>query len=452
MNVGTRGSNTLDQIFTDIPSTAPVQLLAPIGKSDHACVMWTPSVRSPTVKKCKVRKITASNLAFFQSLMHDIDWLNYVSCFNDIKDAFHTFLETLKSVHDYCFPEKTIRIRENEPPWVKPSLKLLIDDRDRAYFKGQLAKYNRLRIEVIEHIKHLKSVYLNDLLLKKDARKSWKAIRQAGRFDKATHAVPNLISVNDLSTHFASVFQREGDIRLRPTFVPDSPLVLSTYEVERELANLKRKSCGLDGLPIWVFRRCSLCLSSAITFLFNWSIRESIVPSCLKKAVITPLPKSQRPTEASDFRPISLLPLLSKVLEKLIARHWLLPHIKGTVRTNQFAYVSGPGSGTTCALTLVYDKIVSFLDKPGAVRVLSIDFAKAFDKLLHSRVVDAAVKFRLPDSAMEMPVLPKMDSQFFDWPTAMCQSRQFFVFMVTSHKRCPPGKCTGPVTLLHRYR
>ena len=401
VNVATRGKNTLDQIFTDISATVPVRLLAPIGKSDHACVVWTPFLRSPDVRKCKVRKITASNLAFFQTYMHDIDWLKYVSCINDIEEAFLTFLETLKSVYDYCFPEKTIRMRENDPPWLKPSLKLLIDERDRAYCKGQVAKYKRLRLEVTEHIKQLKSAYINDLLLKKDARKSWKVVRQVGRFGKATHAIPNSVSVNDLSDYFASVFQERGAIEIRPTFVPGSSLVLSTWEVERELSRLKRKSCGLDGLPYWIFRSCSLCLTSAVTFLFNWSIRESIVPNCLKKAVITPVPKSQRPTEASDFRPISLLPLLSKVFEKLIARHWLLPYIKDKVKPNQFAYLSGPGSGSTCALTLVYDKIVSFLDRPGAVRVLSIDFAKAFDKLLHNRIVNAAINFRLPEPAVK---------------------------------------------------
>ena len=96
------------------------------------------------------------------------------------------------------------------------------------------------------------------------------------------------------------------------------------------------------------------------------------------------------------FRPISILPLLSEVFEKLVARHWILPFIRDKVQNTRYAYLSGPGSGTVCALTLMYNRIVHFLDRPGAVRVVSIDFAKAFDKVTHHAIIDACIRFQLP--------------------------------------------------------
>ena len=102
----------------------------------------------------------------------------------------------------------------------------------------------------------------------------------------------------------------------------------------------------------------------------------------------------------SDFRPISLLPLLSKVLEKFVARYWILPFILKKMHNSEFAYIPGPGSGTICALPLVYDRILRFLDRSGAVRVLSIDFAKAFDKIPHASIIDAALRFHLPAQAI----------------------------------------------------
>jgi len=70
--------------------------------------------------------------------------------------------------------------------------------------------------------------------------------------------------------------------------------------------------------------------------------------------------------------------------------------VKYKLKSLQFAYLPGAGSGTTSSLTLIYDRIVSFLDKPGAVRVLSIDFTKAFDKLQHQFIIQSAVGFCLP--------------------------------------------------------
>ena len=68
---------------------------------------------------------------------------------------------------------------------------------------------------------------------------------------------------------------------------------------------------------------------------------------------------------------------------------------------SQFAYISGPGKGTTCALTLMYHRIVNHLDSSsGAVRILTIDYAKAFDKLPHATIMDSVTKLRLPKQSV----------------------------------------------------
>ncbi|MEL7309167.1 MAG: reverse transcriptase family protein, partial [Pseudomonadota bacterium] len=97
-----------------------------------------------------------------------------------------------------------------------------------------------------------------------------------------------------------------------------------------------------------------------------------------------------------------LLPALSKVFEKLIVKKFILPLVKNKVDYSQFAYISRPGSGTTCALVLTYHKILEFLDRhSGAVRLLSIDFSKAFDKLLHSTILSACSYFSFPPFLMK---------------------------------------------------
>ena len=72
----------------------------------------------------------------------------------------------------------------------------------------------------------------------------------------------------------------------------------------------------------------------------------------------------------------------------------MLPLVKNRMSPSQFAYVSRPGAGTTPAVTILSHEVLKFLDgKSGAVRLLSIDFAKAFDQVTHSAIVDACFTF-----------------------------------------------------------
>ena len=107
------------------------------------------------------------------------------------------------------------------------------------------------------------------------------------------------------------------------------------------------------------------------------------------------------PSSPSHFRPISLLPILSKMLERFVAQKWILPRLSASAHDTQFAYIPGACGGTTVPLTLMQHKIYSFLDSSsGLVRVLSIDFAKAFDKILHSGILKTACRFLLPREAL----------------------------------------------------
>ena len=310
----------------------------------------------------------------------------------------NVFLSTLYAVFDFFFPFKTVRVRPCDKPWIRPSLKLLINSRDRAFSLGQKAKYKRLCQETILHIKNLKARYFVEVSKSKDQRKIWRSIRCMSGESKSSKEASCLFSADELNDYFSSVFQLDHDtcsIKKCNDVMPD---VVSVFEVHKLLSSLKRKACGSDGLPFWVFRNSSFSLAPTITFLFNWSLNISYVPSCLKKAIINPIPKIPKPTSVSHYRPISLLPILSKVFERLVLKRFILPRIQNRLNSHQFAYVPGKGSGTICALTLIYDRIVRFLDSPGAVRILSVDFSKAFDKLMHSSVIKSARYFNISDN------------------------------------------------------
>ena len=120
-------------------------------------------------------------------------------------------------------------------------------------------------------------------------------------------------------------------------------------------------------------------------------------------------------------------------------RYWISPFVCGKIKNSQYAYLSGPGSGTTNALTLLYNRIVHFLDRPGAIRVLSIDFAKAFDKVLHNSIIDACYRFHLPLQAI------KWISSFLSDRKQCVRVRKSFSQWSSISSGVPQGSVVGPL-------
>ena len=392
----TRGAHCLDQVFVNFAMDTAPSFLPPIGRSDHLVVLWkpTPERRIPA-RKLKIRKLSQSNLCRFRVAVASVDWLSLVDHTTDLDDATVTFLRCLFYLFDFHVPLRTVRIRSAEPPWMRLSLKVLIDDRDRAYHKNQWARYRRLRNDDISHIRHLKTKFMTASASSGNSAKAWKSLRLLGRFTK-TRSTTGKFTVDQFRDFFASNFQASSDLS---DFVNSTacPPVLSSFEVLSYLRRVPNKSCGPDNVPPFIFRDFAEMLCPAITRLFNRSLSEGYVPMCFKQANIVPIQKRVRPHELSHFRPISLLPVLSKVFEKIVAKKFIIPLVKNKVDPHQFAYIPRPGSGTTCALVLSYDKIVRFLDSAsGAVRLMSIDYTKAFDKLSHSSIMSACSAFHFP--------------------------------------------------------
>ena len=124
-------------------------------------------------------------------------------------------------------------------------------------------------------------------------------------------------------------------------FDDDARHVLCTFsvsDIEFELRRLRNKSSGPDELPPWIFRDFPFIFSTALTFIFNESISSGGMLSSFKIADVVPIPKTKSPSGVVDYRPISLLSVLSKGFEKLICRKLFLPCIKPHLKAGQLVY------------------------------------------------------------------------------------------------------------------
>ena len=158
--------------------------------------------------------------------------------------------------------------------------------------------------------------------------------------------------------------------------------------------NTSRRLPSVNNLPYWFFKHCSFQLAPIIAHLFNLSLTSGKPPSHWKKALVTPIPKTSNPSAFEDLRPISVTPLLSRILERHIVHHILLPSIPPTDLSDQFGF--RPTGSTTAALVTTMHHVTRLLETNSYVQCISVDFTKAFDTINHPILFFKLQKLNLP--------------------------------------------------------
>ena len=189
----------------------------------------------------------------------------------------------------------------------------------------------------------------------------------------------------------------------------DQPLSSFELTAEDEIRKLilssKSKSCSLDVIPTFLIKECMDELAPIITALINSSLQASYVPPTLKSAIVTPILKkpSADCDELSNFRPVSNLPYISKLLEKAVVSR-LREHkiINGLYEPLQFTY--RPGHSTETALIKVQNDVLRATDsidkEPTCVFLVLLDLSAAFDTVAHPILLSRIkTKFGVADSA-----------------------------------------------------
>jgi len=122
-------------------------------------------------------------------------------------------------------------------------------------------------------------------------------------------------------------------------------------EIVKELKNLKRnKASGLDNFPPGLLKDAALVLTKRLTFIINLSLKTGIVPSEWKVAKVIPLYKSGSLAEIDNYRPTSILPTLSKVLEKIVYKQ-LMAHLERHSLLFEYQFGFRPNRLTEIAVT-----------------------------------------------------------------------------------------------------
>merc|ERR1739840_50068 len=153
--------------------------------------------------------------------------------------------------------------------------------------------------------------------------------------------------------------------------------------VYRELCKLNpNKSTGIDGIKSKFLKDGANVIKSVITHIVNLSIETETVPDELKSAIVKPLFKKNSRLEAGNYRPVSILCIVSKIIERAI-----YVQVQDYLKDNKLLYEFQSGfrksySTDTCLINLM-DHIRTLTSKGNYVGMVLLDLQKAFDTVDH---------------------------------------------------------------------
>ncbi|XP_044751634.1 uncharacterized protein LOC123311635 [Coccinella septempunctata] len=202
---------------------------------------------------------------------------------------------------------------------------------------------------------------------------------------------PGLESANVLSETFASNFTVEPMDSI-PTpnvdrIAADIPDVVITQQIIKYLLDLRVDTApGIDGITTRLLKQCAEAFAPPLKILFSRSVNSSCIPSDWLNASITPIFKKGDKLDPSNYRPISILSAVSKVLERIISDHLQQFCLDNElIPKSQHGFV--PKRSTTTNLLSCVAEWTKALDSGSPVDVIYLDFSRAFDKVPHRRLL-----------------------------------------------------------------
>lgn len=148
---------------------------------------------------------------------------------------------------------------------------------------------------------------------------------------------------------FHATFTR-SDFQL-PTVLPDTTdqlteISIDSTEVFKVLTDLdSTKAAGCDSIGPRILKACATSICEPVTLLFNKCLQTSSIPNEWKTHKIYPVPKKGDLSNHTNYRPISLLCVLSKVLERIVYNK-IIPFVHPQISPQQFGFLKGRSSIT----------------------------------------------------------------------------------------------------------
>ena len=433
--------------------------------SDHFCVVSEVSVQSPVapVMYKEVREIRAIDR---QALRQDFGALTPVVC--PTADALNSSLQTILNKHA---PLVRKRVKpERSAPWydaIKEELRHAKQQRrqaERKWHKFGLTVfkqiYNAAKRRVTRLIDDAKTVFYSSKIADCDSGKQLFSVYKCLSGCESSSPLPVTCAEQELPSKFANFFTTKiANIRaelgeqVASTVTTDSlehihvPHSFESFETVTEddvraiIVKSKPTTCSLDPIPTPLLVENIDPLLPAVTQVVNESLVTGIFPTTFKTAVVKPLLKKRGldQNNLKNFRPVSNLSFLSKVIEKVVLKQlfkYLNTH--SLLSPNQSAY--RPCHSTETALIKVTNDILLALDQGNVSLLTLLDLSAAFDTVDHEIMVKTLqLQFGITGKALSWLRSYMSDRTQFVSINNCCSDPVNLLFGV------PQGSVLGPV-------
>lgn len=349
-------------------------------------------------------------------------------------DKFELFTLKLKQLLDKHAPLEKLSRKETKlktKPWITSGILKSIQTRNRFYkelckckFRDQQLHnhYKKFRNKLTRIKEKSKQNYYSEQLQnsKGDSRKTWNVINNVLRKNKKSSNIPSKLEINDkvlstphlilngLNDHFASIGKKNHTGKVNKekisetiTVQPNSIFLHDTteHEVSAIISKLNsKKAPGADDLSVVLLKKLKNLISPILSILINESFKKGIYPNCLKIAKVIPIYKGGTKSCPGNYRPISLLSIVNKIVEKIIYVRLISFFDKHSIiKQNQFGFREG--YSTTLAITEFYEDVLKSYDESKVTCAVLLDLSKAFDSVNHDILLYKLSKYGIRGNA-----------------------------------------------------
>ena len=405
----------LDHVWTNLYSDEIKTgvLLHPI--SDHLPVLmcYSTSQNTENNQNNKIRIFSQANIEKFQQELEKIN-SNLIFEQTDPNAAFCMFMNEYTSIFNNCFPLVETKSHKKSKNWFDQDLLNLMHEKDKLFKKyitkktiTAKVKYNEARNKYFHSIQEKKKAFFASIFEKQkyNIKKTWRTINTllgktnnhsctclkmekklstddveiANHFNKHFATIGNYLSKN--MNHSNTKFKDYLDTSY-PHCMYVNPTCVS--EIKKILSQMQPKnSCGLDEIPMSIVKLSPDNVLLILCHIFNISLAQGKYIDEFKKAKVIPVHKKGSKTDVNNYRPISLLPVMSKILERIVyVRLYSFLNQANFFHEHQFGFRRK--HSTNNALTVMIENVTKAFEERKYTLGIFLDLSKAFDTIDHN--------------------------------------------------------------------
>ena len=420
----------IDIIASNRPGSISASIVFQSSISDHDLVGCVRKVNhqkhAPKTIKCRNYKSydpTTMNHEF-----KNVNWLPVITA-PDVNTALNIFNTIVRDIFDKHAPIISKRIKGRPCPWIDAKLKEVMNRRDKVLRKARKSRndedwsaYKTLRNNCNNLLRNAKANYHKNKIQegRQNPKQFWKAVKDVFPTKTGSNNMSSSVTqTKNLADSFRDYFATAVNslkchsIRLKD-FLWKSPVKLrrrteKTFEfqyvskvfVKSFLSKLRRKKAtGTDELPPGMLKDCREFIVDPLHHIVNLSLQTSTVPTVWKRAKIVPIFKSGDQTQTENYRPISVLPILSKLVEKAVHLQFL-KYLEENKLLSDSQYGYRAQRSTQHATTLFVDNIREAAEKGQMVGALFLDLSKAFDTISHDIIINKLQNYGVMKTEIE---------------------------------------------------